>query len=77
MRTDAADGGCGGGLEFAPTLVVSRVSSMFGSFSQWTVLDGNKFSADCVHSSSANMFRNRIDNCLVRAGFTLSDVDSR
>ena len=46
MRTDAADGGCGGGLDFAPSLVVSRVSRMFGSFSQCTVLDGNKFSAD-------------------------------
>ena len=38
------------------------------SFSQRTVNDENKLSADCVHSSSINMFRNRIDNYLVRAG---------
>ena len=30
----------------------------------------NKLSADCVHSSSVNMFKNRIDNYLVRAGYT-------
>ena len=30
----------------------------------------NKLSADCVHSSSINMFKNRIDNYLVKAGYT-------
>ena len=30
----------------------------------------NKLSADCVHSSSINMFKNRIDNYLLRAGYT-------
>ena len=31
---------------------------------------GAYMSADCVHSSSVNMFKNRIDNYLVRAGYT-------
>ena len=37
--------------------------------SQRTVNEWNKLSADCVHSSSVNniMFKNRIDNYLVRA----------
>ena len=34
----------------------------------------NKLMADCVHSSSVNMFKNRIDNYLVRAGSTLRFV---
>ena len=34
------------------------------SFSQRTVIEWNKLSADCVHSGSINMFRNRIDNYL-------------
>ena len=40
------------------------------SFSQRTVNEWNKLSADCVHSSSVNMFKNRINNYLVRAGYT-------
>ena len=40
------------------------------SFSQRTVNEWNKLSADCVHSSSVNMFKNRKDNYLVRAGYT-------
>ena len=40
------------------------------SFSQRTVNEWNKLSADCVHSSSVNMFKNRIDNYLVRARYT-------
>ena len=40
------------------------------SFSQRTVNEWNKLSADCVHSSSVNMFKNIIDNYLVRAGYT-------
>ena len=38
------------------------------SFSQRTVNEWNKLSTDCVHSSSVNMFKNRIDKYLVRAG---------
>ena len=40
------------------------------SFSQRTVNEWNKLSADCVHSSSINMFKNIIDNYLIRAGYT-------
>ena len=35
------------------------------SFSQRTVNDWDKLSADCVHSGSINMFKNRIVNYLV------------
>ena len=37
------------------------------SFSQRTITDWNH---DCVNSSSANMFKNKIDNYLARAGYT-------
>ena len=30
----------------------------------------NKLSADCVHSSNINMFKNRIDKYLIRARYT-------
>ena len=40
------------------------------SFSQGTINELNKVSADCVHSSCLNMFKNTIDNYLVRAGYT-------
>ena len=39
------------------------------SFSQMTVNELNELSVDCVHSSTINMFKNRIDNYLVRAGY--------
>ena len=48
----------------------SRLAVRKYSFSQRTINEWNKLSADCVHSSSVNMFKNRIDNCLVRAGYT-------
>ena len=35
------------------------------SFSQRTVNDWDKLSADCVHSGSINMFKNKINNYLV------------
>ena len=40
------------------------------SFSQRAVNEWNKLSADCVHSSSVHMFKNRIDNYLVWTGYT-------
>ena len=46
----------------------SRLDVRKYSFSQRTVNDLNKVSADCVHSSSVNM--NRIGNYIVRAGYT-------
>ena len=30
----------------------------------------NKSSTDCVHASSVNVFKNRIDKYLVKAGYT-------
>ena len=39
------------------------------SFSQRTVHEWNNLSADGVHSSSIDMFKNRIDNYLIRTGY--------
>ena len=39
-------------------------------FSQRTVNEWNKLSADCVHSSSVNMFKNRID--IISGQYSLS-----
>ena len=40
------------------------------SFSQRTINEWNRFSADCVNASSVNMFKNKIDKYLTRAGYT-------
>ena len=48
----------------------SRLDVRKYSFSQRTINDRNKLSADFVHSSCINMFMNRIDNYLVTAGYT-------
>ena len=48
----------------------SRLDFRKYSFSQRTVNEWNKLSADRVHSSSLNMFRNRIGNYLMSAGYT-------
>ena len=40
------------------------------SFSQRTINVRNKLSTECVHASSVNMFKNRIDKYLVKAGYT-------
>ena len=37
------------------------------SFSQMTI---NELSADCVTASSVNMFKNKVDTYLRRAGYT-------
>ena len=39
------------------------------SFSQRTVNEWNRLSADCVGASSVNMFKNKIDRYLRRAGY--------
>ena len=31
---------------------------------------GKQLSTECVHASSVNMFKNRIDKYLVKAGYT-------
>ena len=38
------------------------------SFSQRTINVWNKLSTDCVHATSVNVFKNRIDKYLVKAG---------
>ena len=40
------------------------------SFSQRTVNEWNRLSADCVGASSVNIFKNKIDMYLRRAGYT-------
>ena len=40
------------------------------SFSQRTINIWNNVSTDCVHASSVNMFKNKIDKYLVKAGYT-------
>ena len=40
------------------------------SFSQRTVNKWNRLSADCVGASSVNIFKNKIDIYLRRAGYT-------
>ena len=40
------------------------------SFSQRVINEWNKLPNDCVHASSVNMFKNRIDRYMIRAGYT-------
>ena len=40
------------------------------SFSQRVINEWNKLPNDCVNASSVNMFKNRIDRYLIRAGYT-------
>ena len=48
------------------------------SFSQKTVNECNRLSSDCVGASSVNMFKNKIDMHLRRAGYIEIDrLDSR
>ena len=39
------------------------------SFSQRTINEMNKLSTDCVTASSVNMFKNKVDTYLSRAGY--------
>ena len=39
------------------------------SFSQKVINEWNKLSNDCVNASSVNMFKNRINRYLIRAGY--------
>ena len=48
----------------------SRLDVRKFSFSQRTINVLNKLSTECVHASSVNMFKNRIDKYLVKAGYT-------
>ena len=40
------------------------------SFSQSVINEWNKLPNDCVNASSVNMFKNRIDRYMIRAGYT-------
>ena len=48
----------------------SRLDVRKYSFSQRTINVCNKLSTDCVHASSVNMFKNKIDKYLAKAGYT-------
>ena len=48
----------------------SRLDVRKFSFSQRTINVWNKLSAECVHASGVNMFKNRKDKYLVKAGYT-------
>ena len=39
------------------------------SFSQRTINEWNKLSTDCVTASSVNMFKNKVDTYIRRAGY--------
>ena len=47
-----------------------KLDIMKYSFSQGTINEWNKLSADCTTASSMNMFRNKVDTYLRRAGYT-------
>ena len=67
------------GHDFALMKGHSRLAVRKYSFFMRTVKEWNKLSADSVHSSGINMFKNRIDNYLARALDTLRLIraDSR
>ena len=48
----------------------SRLDVRKFSCSQRTINVWNKLSTECVHASSVNMFKNKIDKYLVKAGYT-------
>ena len=48
----------------------SRLDMRKYSFSQRVLNEWNKLPSDCVNASSVNMFKNRIDRYLIRAGYT-------
>ena len=48
----------------------SRLDVRKYSFSQRTINVWNKLSTDCVHASSVNMFKNKVDKYLAKAGYT-------
>ena len=48
----------------------SRLDISKYSFSQRTINVWNNLSTDCVHASSVNMFKNKMDKYLVKAGYT-------
>ena len=56
------------GYNFTLVKKQSRLDVRKFSFSQRATNVWNKLSEECVHASSVNMFNNRIDKYLVKAG---------
>ena len=48
----------------------SRLDVRQFSFSQRSINVWNTLSTECVHASSVNVFKNRIDKHLAKAGYT-------
>ena len=48
----------------------SRLDVRKFSFSQRSINVWNKLSTECVHASSVNVFKNRIDKYLAKVGYT-------
>ena len=55
---------------FRPGVNYSTLDMRKYSFSQRGINEWNKLSNECVNASSVNMFKNRIDKYLIRAGYT-------
>ena len=64
-------GQCRNGFFAAVKLVKDqcRLDIRKHSFSQRTINEWNKLSTDCVTASSVNMFKNKVDTYLRRAGY--------
>ena len=58
------------GHNFTVVKKQSRLDVRKFSITQRTINVWNKLSEECVHDSSVNMFKNRIDKYLVKAGYT-------
>ena len=43
------------------------------SFSKRVINEWNKLPNDCVNASSVNMFKNKIDKYLIKAGYYIDD----
>ena len=57
------------GYNFTLVKKQSRLDVRKISFSQRTINVWNKLAEECVHASSVNMFKNRINKYLVEAGY--------
>ena len=60
----------GSGTKAALVKEKCRLDMRKYSFSQRVINEWNKLPNDCVNASSVNMFKNRIDRYLIRAGYT-------
>ena len=57
------------GHNFTLVMKQSRLDVRKFSFSQRTINVFNKLLTECVHASNVNMFKNKIDKYLVKAGY--------